>query len=108
MRKLRLLIIAIATICVLALGAFALINRPAVPTGGDDIIIKGGSIEIQCGTNHKKDCLGSPDLSTGKYKSPANDNRHITQIVVRDSGGGQLSNNNFDSTHQPSIIITYK
>ena len=108
MRKLRLLIIAIATICVLALGAFALINRPPVPTGGDDIIIKGGSIEIQCGTNHKKDCLGSPDLSTGKYKSPANDNRHITQIVVRDSGGGQLSNNNFDSAHQPSIIITYK
>ena len=108
MRKLRLLIIAIATICVLALGAFALINRPAVPTGGDDIIIKGGSIEIQCGTNHKKDCLGSPDLSTGKYKSAANDNRHITQIVVRDNNNGQLSNNNFDSTHQPSIIITYK
>jgi len=32
MRKLRLLIIAIASICVLALGAFALVNR-SVPVG---------------------------------------------------------------------------
>ena len=109
MRHLRLLIIAIATIGVLALGAFALVNRPVPQTpADDDIIIKGGSLEIQCGTNHKKDCLGSPDLTTGKYKSAANDNRHITQIVVRDSAGGQLSNNNFDATHQPSITITYK
>jgi hypothetical protein len=30
------------------------------------------------------------------------------QVVVRDSGGGQLSNNNFDKDHQPTITITYK
>ena len=51
MRNFRLLIIALATICMLALGVFAIANRP-VPEGGDDIIIKGGSLEIQCGKNH--------------------------------------------------------
>ena len=69
MRHLRLLIIAIATICVLALGAFALVNRPAIPApADDDIIIKGGSLEIDCGKNQGKDCLGDPDVTTGKYK----------------------------------------
>ncbi len=106
MRHLRLLIIALATICVLALGAFALVNRPAVLTGGDDIIIKGGSLEVQCGSNHGTDCLGAND-STGKYKHKQS-TKHIMQVVVRDSAGGQLSNNNFDSSHQPTIIISYK
>ena len=106
MRHLRLLIIALATICVLALGAFALVNRPAVLTGGDDIIIKGGSLESQCGSNHGTDCMGVND-STGKYKAKQS-GKHIMQVVVRDNVGGQLSNNNFDATHQPTIIITYK
>jgi hypothetical protein len=110
MRHLRLLIIAIATICVMALGVFALVNRPTAPAapGDDDIIIKGGSIEIQCGKNHKKDCFGVPDVTTGKYKRVGPDDRHIMQVVVRDSAGGQLSNNNFDKDHQPTITITYK
>ena len=106
MHHLRLLIIAIATICVLALAAVALVNRPAVPAPGDDIIIKGGSLEIQCGSNHGTDCLGTND-STGKYKHKQG-GKHITQIVVKDSDGGQLSNNNFDAGHQPTITITYK
>lgn len=108
MRHLRLLIIAMATICVLALGAFALVNTQAPVDPGDDIIIKGGSIEIQCGKNHKKDCFEIPDLTTGKYKRLGPDDKHIIRVVVKDSAGGQLSNNNFDSSHQPTITITYR
>jgi hypothetical protein len=108
MRKLRLLIISIATICAFALAAFALVGPPVSDDPGDDIIIKGGSIEIQCGKNHKKDCLGTPDLYTGKYKRGDKDDRHIMKVVVRDYGGGQLSNNNFDKDHQPTIYISYK
>jgi len=106
MRYLRLLIVALAVICVLALGALALVNGPAMPVPGDDIIIKGGSLEIQCGSNQGNDCLGVND-NTGKYKHKQS-NKHIMQIVVRDSSGGQLANNNFDKDHQPSITITYK
>jgi hypothetical protein len=108
MHKLRRLIIALAAICVLALAAFALVNRPPVPAlSDDDIIIKGGSLEIDCGKNHGKDCFG--DSSPGKVKPKHKDvNKHIMQVVVRDSGGGQLANNNFDKDHQPTITITYK
>ena len=108
MRHLRLLIIAIATICVLALGAFAFINRPAVPTGGDDIIIKGGSIEIQCGMNHGTDCFGVND-NKGKYTHKQG-GKHITRIVIKRS---QDNANVFDSDltpvgAKPEIDITYK
>ena len=108
MRHLRILIMALATICVLALATFALVNHPQPPAPlDDDIIIKGGSLEFDCGKNHGKDCLG--DSSPGKVKAKHKDtNKHIKRIVVRDSGGGQLSNNNFDSDHQPTITITYK
>ena len=108
MHKLRRLIIALAAICVLALAAFALVNRTPVPApSDDDIIIKGGSLEIDCGKNHGKDCFG--DSSPGKVKPKHKDvNKHIMQVVVRDSGGGQLANNNFDKDHQPTITITYK
>jgi hypothetical protein len=106
MRHLRLIITAIATMCVLALGAFALVNRPAVPILGDDIIIKGGSLEIQCGSNHGNDCLGTND-NTGKYKHKQG-SKHIMQVVVKDSSNQQLSNNNFDMDHQPTFVITYK
>jgi hypothetical protein len=106
MRHLRLLIITLATICVLALAAFAFVKRPAAPVPGDDIIIKGGSLEIDCGGNQGNDCLGVSD-GTGKYKHKQS-NKHIMQVVVRDSEGGQLANNNFDKDHQPTITITYK
>lgn len=105
MRHLRFLIIALATIFVLALVALALVSRPeAAP--GDDIIIKGGSIEIECGKNHGTDCLGTND-NTGKYKHKQ-PNKHIMRVVLKDDTGGQLSNHNFDKDHQPTIIITYK
>jgi hypothetical protein len=104
MRNFRLLIIALATICMLALGVFAIANRP-VPEGGDDIIIKGGSLEIQCGKNHGTDCLGTPD-ATGKYKHKKNG--HIMQVTVKDNNGVTLFSNAFDAAHQPQIEVTYK
>jgi hypothetical protein len=108
MRKLRLLIFAIAAIFVMALGAAALINKPQMAApADDDIIIKGGSLEIDCGKHQGKDCFG--DNTPGKNKPKHKDsNKHITQVVVRDSTGGQLANNNFDAAHQPTITITYK
>ena len=108
MRKLRLLIIAIAAIFVMALGAAGLINRPQMAApADDDIIIKGGSLEIDCGKNQGVDCFGdnTPGKAKPKHKITS---KHITRVVVRDNLGGQLSNNNFDSTHQPTITITYK
>ena len=109
MHQLRLLVIAIATICVLALGVFALVNRSVSrPGGGDDIIIKGGSLEIQCGANHGTDCLGVND-STGKYKHKQG-GKHITNVIVKDSRGVTV----FDSSvlptfgNKPEIDITYK
>lgn len=108
MRQLRLLIIALASICILALGVFALVNRPASPGGGDDIIIKGGSLEIQCGANLGTDCLGVND-NTGKYKAKQS-TKHISKVVVKDSNGATV----FDSSvlptfgNKPEIDITYK
>jgi hypothetical protein len=107
MRQLRLLIIAIATICVLALGVSALVNQMGM-TPGDDIIIKGGSLEIQCGANQGTDCLGSND-NTGRYKAKQA-TKHVTRVVVKDSSGVQV----FDSSvlptfgSKPEIRITYK
>jgi hypothetical protein len=107
MHHLRLLIIAIATILVLALAAFALISRPPQPDPGDDIIIKGGSLEIQCGNNHGPDCLGTND-NTGKYKHKQS-TKHVTKLVVKNSQGVVV----FDSTvvpvgQKPEVDITYK
>ncbi|MGH9874776.1 MAG: hypothetical protein ACRD9S_20165 [Pyrinomonadaceae bacterium] len=115
MRHLRWLIIAATTLCVMALGAFALANRPVPPApADDDIIIKGGSLEIQCGPNHKTDnagCLALDDGVTGKFKHKQN--KHITQIVVRNSQNVVVfdSNNlnaNTSLGAKPEIAITYK
>ena len=109
MRHLRLLIIAIATICVLAFAAFALVNQTKPdPAPGDDIIIKGGSLEIQCGANQGYDCLGAND-NTGKYKHKQS-TKHITKVVVRDSSGVQVFDSSLLPTFgtKPEIVITYK
>lgn len=106
MRDLRLLIIALATISVLALGVFAIANRPPQDPGDDVIIIKGGSLEVQCGKNHGLNCLGSND-SKGKYKHKKNTG-HIMQVVVKDSTGATVFSSSFDATHQPQIEVTYK
>lgn len=106
MRQLRLLIIAATVIAVLALGAFAFVTQVQPP--GDDIIIKGGSMEIQCGANLGLDCLGTND-NGGKYKAKQS-GKHITRIIVKDSSGVKM----FDSSafptfgNKPEIDITYK
>lgn len=116
MRHLRLLIIALATILVLALAASALVNGPDPQApADDDIIIKGGSLDIQCGKNHKTDnagCLNLDDGPTGKFKHKQNDKR-ITRIQVKNSQNTVL----FDSSNapvnnnlgrSPEVVITYK
>ena len=107
MRQLRLLIIAITTIFVLALASLAFVSQGGVPPG-DDIIIKGGSLEIQCGGNLGLDCLGTKD-NGGKYHAKQT-GKHVTRVVVKDSGGVKV----FDSSvlpsfgNKPEIDITYK
>ena len=111
----RLLIIAAATIFVLALGAFAVVKREANQPGGDPIIIKGGSLTIEC---PKNDVAGEQcipfDTTTKKY-GHKDKNRKVMKIVVKDSSDAIL----FDSTDPshgggaalgttPSIEIYYK
>lgn len=117
MRHLRLMLIAMATVLVLAMAAFALVNRPSPPgtPSDDDIIIKGGSLEIQCGKNHKTDnagCLNLDDGNTGKFKHKQ-DTKHITRIEVRNSNNVIV----FDSDTlpadkklgaKPEVTIVYK
>jgi len=100
---------AIAAICVLALAALAFVTRPTPPLpSDDDIIIKGGSLEIECGKNHGKDCLGGNDNKT-KYKHKQ-DTKHITNIVIRDVGNSNqvYFDRSFDPLKPPQIEITYK
>jgi len=108
MRQLRLLIIALATIGVLALAAYALVSRPAPQAPGDDIIIKGGSLEIQCGVNLGTDCLGAND-NTGKYKAKQQ-LKHVTKVVVKDSNSVKVFDSSLLPTfgNKPEIDITYK
>lgn len=114
MRILRLLIIAFATICVLALGVFALVNNQLPPVDPvDDIVIKGGSLDIQCGTNHKTDnagCFGLDDGLKGKFKhkQPA---KHITRIIVKNSSNVNLYDSGANANvlgSKPEVYITYK
>jgi hypothetical protein len=108
MRYLRLLIIAVAAVGVLALGVFAFANRPVVlAPADDDIIIKGGSLEIQCGKNHNTDCLGTND-NMGKYRHKQS-GKHVTKIIVRRSDGIEVFNSDLTPLgNKPEIAITYK
>ena len=104
MRNLRLPLTLVATICLLALGAYALANRaPQAPA--DDIIIKGGSMTITCGTNHGQDCLahtGGSSVYTHKK------NAHILHVQVLDSTNTSLFSRDFDAGHQPTIKVSYR
>jgi hypothetical protein len=71
------------------------------------IIIKGGSLEIQCPPNQDRACLGIADITTGKYKHTKGA-AHIMQIVVKDNYGKALFTKSFTSGQQPSIEVTYK
>jgi hypothetical protein len=108
MRNLRFLIIALAAICVLALGAFALVNHPSPPApGDDDIIIKGGSLEIDCGKNHGNDCFGGTG-SKPKHKKPSG---KIVKIAVMQSDGTilkTLTKKDDFRDGKPIVVITYR
>lgn len=109
MRRLRLLMIAVATICVMALVALAFASRPAQQDPSDDIIIRSKKfqfLEIQCGKNDGADCLGTND-NQGKYKHKRS-NAHIMEIVVWDFSNNPLFHRSFDAEHQPQIEMTYK
>jgi hypothetical protein len=114
MRHLRLLIIALAAIFALALAAFALISKPAPLATDDDLVIKGGSIEIKCGKNHKNDnagCLILEDGVEGKYKHKQGE-KHITRVVVKNGpGSNQIvfdsSSPNVNLGDKPEIHIEY-
>jgi hypothetical protein len=115
MRHLRLLIIAVAAIFVLALAVSALVNKPPLAAGDDDIIIKGGSLEIQCGKNHKSDntgCLNLDDGLTGKFKHKQG-GKHITRIQVKNSKNVVVFDSNNLNTNNslgatPEVVITYE
>ena len=115
MRPVRILLLTIATLFVLTLAAFAIVSEPQiVAPADDDIIIKGGSLDVECGKNHKIDnagCLGLDDGVTGKFKHKQ-PGKHITRIVVKNTNGVAV----YDSTlppavplgARPSVHITYK
>ena len=105
MRSLRLLIIALATICVLALGVFALVSPPAAVDPGDDIIIKGGSLKITCGQKHGKDCLGgSSNTETYNHKKGGK----IEQVTIRNSRNQDLRIfTRVELGDSPTIVINY-
>lgn len=108
MKKVRLIVIAMAAVCALALAAFALARRAAepAPSTGPVIIIKGGSLSIEC--PYGEDCLTPAGKGVYNHK---NAKGKITQIVVKDESGKVLGT--FDSqpdfpNGKPSIEITYK
>ena len=117
MRHLRLVIIALAAVLVLGLAASALVTgpEPQILPADDDIIIKGGSLDIQCGKNHKTDnagCFNLDDGVTGKFKHKQKDKR-ITRIRVKNSSNNVVFDSNNLSTNnnlgaKPEIVITYK
>jgi hypothetical protein len=119
MRHLRLLIIAMAAICVLALAAFAFVTQPPV-SGEDVIIIKGGSLTLKCppagnanntnnANNANDDCM--PFDSASKTYKHKNSSGKIDQIVIKNGNGetlGTFTKSPHFSDGKPSIEITYK
>jgi hypothetical protein len=111
MRYLRLLIVTVSAICILALGVFALVRAPRPIQGGDVIIIKGGSLTIECPDPADRNCMPF-DNTTKKYKHKKGSGK-IEQIVIKDSYGVALPNGTFTRADhfkdgKPQIEITYK
>ncbi len=107
MNKLRFVVIALAGVCALAFGVFALATRTTEPPqGGPVIIIKGGSLTIHC--DYDVDCL--EHTATGEY-SHKDKTKKITQIKVIGESGSVLktfySNPDFPNG-KATIEITYK
>ena len=105
MHHLRKLVIVGATIFVLALGVFALVKSP-VPQSGDVIIIKGGSLTIQCPLNDQ--CFNFN--ATAKKFEHKDKNKKVMQIVVKDESDkviADLGSASFPNG-KPSIEVHYK
>ena len=110
MQHLRLLVVTVAAICVLALGVVAFVRAPK-PTGGDVIIIKGGSLTLTCPDPADRNCM--PFDNTNKVYKNKNTSGKIEAIVIMDSAGKPLSNGTFTRVGnfpdgKPQIAITYK
>lgn len=108
MRNLRNFIIASVCICSLALGVFALAGRPDVSASQDDppIIVKGGSLTVQCPGNDE--CLGR--ASNGRY-THTNGTGKINRIIVKSTNGNVLYDSGETNTQlggRPEIEIYYK
>lgn len=114
MRHLRLLIIALATVCVLTLGASAFVNTPPRPpvAGDDEIIIKGGSLTIECKDGCQDKLEAKSDGTFGhKMNGQKGDTRKIVKIVVNDESGIPLATfdkKRFFPNGKPSVVITYR
>ncbi len=107
MRNFYVRIMAIAAMLAVAFGVYAFARRPQAVAPGDDIIIKGGSMTIQCGANHNKDCLSH---TSGTYVyTHKKTGAHITNITVKDYTGAVLYTGAFpNATQQPEIDVTFK
>jgi hypothetical protein len=112
MNQLRKFAIVVATISVLALGVFALARKnPATihPQDGDVIIIKGGSLSIQCPDPAKPECFAF-DATAKKYNHKGDAKMKVTKVVVKNSKDEEVFNSDqskgFGNT--PRIEITYK
>lgn len=110
MHHLRLLVVTVAAICVLALGVFAFVRAPK-PPGGDVIIIKGGSLTLECPDPADKNCM--PFDSASKVYKNKNSGGKIELIVIMDSAGKPLPNGTFTRAvnfpdGKPQIAVTYK
>ncbi|MGE0884104.1 MAG: hypothetical protein AB7P14_11210 [Blastocatellales bacterium] len=107
MRNLRFLIIALVCVFVLALGVYALAGKPATTSTADDpIIVKGGSLTVQCPENDE--CLGR--ASNGKYTHTKGTGK-INRIIVKGTNGNVLYDSGETNTQlggRPEIEIYYK
>jgi hypothetical protein len=109
MQHLRLVIIALVAILMLALVVAASFVEPSVP-GDDVIIIKGGSLIIQCPKN--VDCFEASGNGKYDHKENKDPSKHkkVQLIEVKDESGkviGSFSSVNFPNG-KPTIEITYK
>ncbi len=116
MRPVRILLFVVVTVFVVALAAFAIVGGPQlVAPADDDIIIKGGSLEVECGKNHKTDnagCLALDDGLNGRFKHKQS-GKHITRVVVKNTSGTTVFNSdslnsNLALGQRPRIELTYK
>ena len=109
MRLLGKVTVGLSISLVLALGLLVYAARSAsrfVPQDGDPIIVKGGSLSVQCPANDL--CLVfNPTTLKYEHKDKL---KKITKIVVKDENNNVL----FSATSasfpngKPSVEITYK